>query len=179
MNGKERQVLETKKFLVRALLTLLQDKDYRAISIKEIIEVSQTSRRTFYRHFRNKDDLLDYYLQQLMEEYFDFERGKLPQYSCHEACLHFFSFWYSKRQELQGIIKSRLFSDFIYSWTAYAPLLVKTLFIECREEDVLLRMRFFIGGFCNTIWHWLEQEEPDSPERMTANFLKAFENGLW
>lgn len=59
MDGKQLQVQETKEMLKQGLLTLLQSQDFSEISVTDIIEVSQTSRRTFYRHFRNKRALLD------------------------------------------------------------------------------------------------------------------------
>lgn len=109
MDGKQLQVQETKEMLKQGLLTLLQSQDFSEISVTDIIEVSQTSRRTFYRHFRNKRALLDYYLQELMKEYFRVEEDMQSKPNQYEAYLYLFRFWYSKRQELRGLVKSQLF----------------------------------------------------------------------
>ncbi|KXT83035.1 Transcriptional regulator [Streptococcus sp. DD11] len=171
MDGKKLQVQETKDMLVRALLTLLQSQDFTAISVKDIIEVSQTSRRTFYRHFRNKSDLLDYYFQQLTEEYFAMELEMLEKYDDREAFLHLFRFWYGKRQELRGIIRSKLFSPFVFAWNVHGPAVIERFFGEDQMDGNLFRIHFLIGGFSNSIWSWLQQEEPEPPEVITDYFL--------
>ncbi|MGF1372526.1 TetR/AcrR family transcriptional regulator [Streptococcus infantarius] len=47
----------------------MKDKNYEDIKIKDILEISQVSRRTFYRHFANKQELLNYYFEKVIDEY--------------------------------------------------------------------------------------------------------------
>lgn len=56
--GKDRQIRRTQNLLREALATLLHQKDYDAIVVKEILERANVGRSTFYTHFKNKDDLL-------------------------------------------------------------------------------------------------------------------------
>lgn len=171
MDGKQLQVLETKEMLKQGLLTLLQSQDFSEISVTDIIEVSQTSRRTFYRHFRNKRALLDYYLQELMKEYFRVEEDTLNKPNQYEAYLYLFRFWYSKRQELRGLVKSQLFSSFISAWNAHSPAVLQSFFKEQMDMQ-LFRIHFLIGGYSNAIWNWLQEEEPERPEVITDYFFK-------
>lgn len=47
----------------------MKDKNYEDIKIKDILEISQVSRRTFCRHFANKQELLNYYFEKVIDEY--------------------------------------------------------------------------------------------------------------
>ncbi|MBR0519963.1 MAG: TetR/AcrR family transcriptional regulator [Spirochaetales bacterium] len=57
---------ESTKFVMdnitKALLTLMKDKPITSISICAIIDKSMASRNSFYRHFKDKDDILRYYI---------------------------------------------------------------------------------------------------------------------
>ena len=61
--GKVKQIKDTKDRLFLSLISLMKDKSYEEIKIKDILEISQVSRRTFYRHFTNKQELLNYYFE--------------------------------------------------------------------------------------------------------------------
>ena len=54
----DRRVHKTKKLLHQALASLIQEKPYDAIVVKEILDRADVGRSTFYAHFRDKDDLL-------------------------------------------------------------------------------------------------------------------------
>lgn len=52
-------VIRTKKALKLALISLLNDKQLREITIKEIVSTAGYTRGTFYAHYQYKEDLLD------------------------------------------------------------------------------------------------------------------------
>ena len=53
-----RQVQKTLNLLRNALSDLIREKDYDAITVREILERANVGRSTFYTHFRDKDELL-------------------------------------------------------------------------------------------------------------------------
>ena len=55
---KDRQVQKTQSLLRQALLSLLAEKPYDSVAVKEILDRAKVGRSTFYMHFRDKDDLL-------------------------------------------------------------------------------------------------------------------------
>ena len=55
---KDRRVQKTQTLLRQALLSLLAEKAYDSIVVKEILDRANVGRSTFYMHFRDKDDLL-------------------------------------------------------------------------------------------------------------------------
>ena len=55
---------ETKAKIFRAAKHILQKHGYEALSIKYICEEAGVSNGSFYHHFKTKDDLLSYYIEE-------------------------------------------------------------------------------------------------------------------
>src|SRR5262245_53483333 len=56
---RDRRVQRTKTSLHDALIGLAIEKPYPSIAVKEILDRANVGRSTFYTHFRDKDDLLE------------------------------------------------------------------------------------------------------------------------
>jgi AcrR family transcriptional regulator len=54
----DRRVQKTQKLLREALVSLIHEKAYDSIVVKEILDRANVGRSTFYTHFRDKDELL-------------------------------------------------------------------------------------------------------------------------
>jgi AcrR family transcriptional regulator len=57
--SKDRRVQKTQALLHGALASLIHEKSYDAIVVKEILARANVGRSTFYTHFRDKDELLE------------------------------------------------------------------------------------------------------------------------
>jgi AcrR family transcriptional regulator len=55
---KDRRVQKTQDLLHEALASLIREKAYDSISVKEILDRANVGRSTFYMHFGDKDELL-------------------------------------------------------------------------------------------------------------------------
>ena len=55
---------ETKERIFQAAKTILQKSGYENLSIKNICEEAGVSNGSFYHHFKTKDDLLSYYIEE-------------------------------------------------------------------------------------------------------------------
>src|SRR6516162_298042 len=55
---KDRRVQKTRALLHEALGSLIREKPYDEIAVKEILDRANVGRSTFYMHFQDKDDLL-------------------------------------------------------------------------------------------------------------------------
>ena len=54
----DRRVARTQKLLRDALHSLIHERDYDSIAVKEILDRANVGRSAFYMHFRDKDELL-------------------------------------------------------------------------------------------------------------------------
>ena len=57
--SKDRRVQKTQALLHGALASLIHEKSYDAIVVKEILARANVGRSTFYTHFRDKEELLE------------------------------------------------------------------------------------------------------------------------
>lgn len=66
--GDDRRVRRSRRALRTALVDLVLEKGFRAITVDEIVERADVARATFYAHYRDKDDLLVDIVRDLTEE---------------------------------------------------------------------------------------------------------------
>lgn len=64
----DRRALRSKRLIVGALRELILEKDYKKISVSDIVERADIGRATFYAHFEDKDDLGKFMFGQLMAQ---------------------------------------------------------------------------------------------------------------
>lgn len=57
MTKPDRRVQRTRERLQKALIELIGEREYDAITIQEIVDHANVGRTTFYAHYRSKDDL--------------------------------------------------------------------------------------------------------------------------
>lgn len=83
---------QTKLWIINSLLTLLEKRDYSSITINMIVDHAQLGRRTFYRHFKTKDDAMRYITELLMDQ---FAKQLLENHSSgmEEVAIAYFQFW--------------------------------------------------------------------------------------
>ena len=68
VNQNDLRVIKTKRGLRDAFIRLLLQKGYDAISIQDIATEAQAARVTFYRHYKDKEELLVDCLNVIYEE---------------------------------------------------------------------------------------------------------------
>ena len=71
----EKAALQQRK-LEECLLSVMQDKPYSEITVSSLCEQTDLSRKTFYRLFESKQDVLDSLIDRTLREYIRFS---LPQ----------------------------------------------------------------------------------------------------
>ena len=64
LTKQQQKSRETKNKIFNAAKNILQEKGYEALSIKNICEEAGVSNGSFYHHFKTKDDLLSYYIEE-------------------------------------------------------------------------------------------------------------------
>lgn len=55
MNGKQRMVEQSKQWLCDALINLMTKENFQDISITEIAQTAELSRKTFYHSFKTRN----------------------------------------------------------------------------------------------------------------------------
>jgi len=71
MEIQDRRVRRTQQLLARALIALTLEKGYEAVTIRDITERADIGYATFFRHYRDKDELLEDVLDVVLAELID------------------------------------------------------------------------------------------------------------
>jgi AcrR family transcriptional regulator len=71
------RVKRTRALIVRAFGELVEEKGHRGLTVREITERATINRATFYDHFRDQHELLDYFMGEAFREKL---RRRLPEW---------------------------------------------------------------------------------------------------
>ncbi len=69
MNRQESKYFRTASLMDEAFLLLLEEKDYEAITMKEICQRAGVNRTTFYLHYESVNDLLEETIEMINERF--------------------------------------------------------------------------------------------------------------
>lgn len=64
----DRRILRTKSAIRAALISLIEEKGFEALSVKDLMTKANLNRGTFYLHYQDKFDLLDQTLEEITRD---------------------------------------------------------------------------------------------------------------
>ena len=63
MKGKDR--------ITESLIELMKTNEFENITIKDITQLAEVNRSTYYRNFKSKEDIIKYRIESIMDEYLE------------------------------------------------------------------------------------------------------------
>jgi len=181
MSGErmDRRVRRTKEALRRALIEEILQQGYARVTVQDVIDRADVGRSTFYTHFRDKDDLLFYGLEELRAA-FDPARqepGRSPTLAVFEHMHRSARVWRAMagRRGADAFLRQlhRLLSDLLRSHLQTrlpaAPTQVPLDAIVEFATSTLIGL--------GSRW-WLERETSHSPQEMDRIYRRLTEPGI-
>lgn len=180
MNVKKRkQFTLVDMDMINALLSLMETKPYNEISIKEIIYTSKVARCTFYRHYKNKDELLLKCCEEVAQE-FSKALSAEGYKTMYDVAIAYFSFWKEHQHFIALLRKNNLLYMFLQSYDEWMFSVSKN--VKYTNESVSafsftpkIRYYFFFG--VNGLWgianRWLMYGCKETPEEL-AQYVIGF-----
>lgn len=173
--------IKTKKSIKQALLILLNERDISNITISELAETANVSRKTFYLHYKDIGEILDD-IKADLAELFDQSLMKSRVVGFRVRMLNFTS------NIVQKVKSDEHYYTLIAS-SSYAKIIFDSLEVKLQQEllyaldtETKLPMQkkvslvdFMIGGIINTVLKWAKDESDISTEEM-SNILFEFIN---
>lgn len=163
--------------LINALETLMYEIPYEDISIKQIIVTAKVARCTFYRHYKNKEDLLNRLCQVIIHDFSTelFDKGWETLY---DTAIAYFSFWKTHRDFIEMLRRNKLLYYFLDNYDNLMFNVSKEVKYNDDELDGFsfspkIRYHFFFG--MNGLWgianRWLMYGCKESPEELTQYII--------
>ncbi len=167
--------LRSKMWITNSLLSLMEEKDFNKISIKEIIDNADLTRQTFYRNFNSKEDVLFEYVSKIYKECFD----KIEQISNKNLkiiLITYFEHWHKYKELLLLARKSNFnykFMDFYYPFmNEYFEKLIIRLPDNFDAKTDYIK-HFLLGGLIQVKTHWAERDFLETPEELAELVLQS------
>lgn len=175
MSSHEKQKELSKKWLADSFIELIQTKPYEDITVSEISANADLARRTFYRVFGSKNELICYIIENLVHEYI-IDLQTTENITMEKLTLIFFGF-FEKHKNLIEIFKCNHLEYFILeSFNKYLPTIrVSACKNKMSDNPEIDKMFMLIsgGGFFNLLMYWTESNSDITPKELSQLVPKA------
>ncbi|MDO5574866.1 MAG: TetR/AcrR family transcriptional regulator [bacterium] len=176
MNTTNGRIAEqSKQAFINALLTIMKQYDYREITITQIAQEAQLSRKTFYRLFSDKDAIIILLFENLLNNLMtQIRENDIHHY--WEVVQIYFDFWEAQGQLLSLIKRNgllTLLSECMYQHSQEVFKCVRSneiAHVFSRELPYLLA--YAVGGMQSMLLKWIE-DDMQIPSSEIITKLKA------
>lgn len=160
--------LRSKKMIMDTLLQLMEQYPYPEITVKHIILEAAVSRKTFYRNFLSKDDVLNSCIDIILYDYFETLNNR-DEYSFLKILDIIFAFCEKNRELLFLLRNNELLYLLLIRLNHMLPEEHRKITrhipgTDFRNNNQLLPqyvISFNIGGIWNIIAEWIENDMQD------------------
>lgn len=162
--------IRSRKQITGALLSLMEKYPYEEISVKQIVLETDLVRKTFYRNFKSKDDVLRTHIRAILRDYFDIVNNAKG-----DVLTTVFAFADKNKKLLKLLDKNDMMyyvlqgmNEFILSMKdkTNPELNPFTKLFEGLDSDYLITLN--IGGIWNVISLWVRRGMKDDPDKVKA-----------
>jgi len=187
----DRRVRRTRRALQKALIELILEKSYDAVTIEEITDRADLGRTTFYLHFRDKEELLMHAIETICEDFIETHSSLLAEidspenaikklrYNLDERILyHIFAHARDNADLYKVMLRgeggaraTRRFANIIRDETIKRLEQIKGLPIKVPIEIFAV---YFSGTIMEMVTWWLEEDQPLPIPQMVAYFQQLF-----
>lgn len=170
--------IRSKNEITSSLLQLMKAYPYSEITVKQILLESHIARKTFYRNFLSKDDVLDSYINCIMFQYVN-SLQQLEDCQLSNILDIIFSFCLQNQELLFLLRDNGLTHLLLEKWNTFIPMIHEQiagdncpLFQSFSPEQVSYIIACNVGAVWNIIMKWIEYDMNGTPEDMKKTLLK-------
>lgn len=168
--GSNQIAVRSQNMLLDALNELLDEKEYKEISIREICDRSGISRQTFYKLFGSKENLLLFRLENSphAEKHTDEETEIV---TLMDTCRHYSQYISANYSQMRMLLENNLMEVF-YTQTYTALSTCRQSFVNLSDTEREYAAQFISAGLCRLTQKYIrEHEEPDQSELTNLSYI--------
>ena len=185
LRQQDRRVRKTKAQLRRCLAALMKTKKINEITVKELTDLSDLNRGTFYLHYKDVFDLLEQTESELIEEFdqtldrFDLSTFKKPPTALFEEI-------FTLVKENKDIVGVLIGDNGDLNFTMQMCTIVEKRCLKSmmghvtivNPEYAKLYTRFLLSGCIGIIQYWIRTDCAESPHKLAVTTEKIVTDGL-
>ena len=179
-SGEHRKVRYTKMVIRESFFELLERKELREITVKELCELADINRGTFYSHYMDIHDLVEKLGQEYVQKMKAVSRFEnIGENNQMEMFIDIFSHIKNSFRDFKALLLIPSFSRYLdeilaevyehhaLAWRGKNP--------QISENMIEYSFAFLASGSTRVIHKWIENDFEESPEEI-AKFINAFTN---
>lgn len=177
----DRRVRRTKALLLQGLMQLMETKDVKDISVKELSDLADINRGTFYLHYNDVYDLLAQIEDELFVEFHDIiDRTLAPaNHSPRITLFEIFSFLERHMEVVRVIIGPHGDLSFVNRLKDLVQNRLDSILAVRRAAEYGCYLESFaVSGCIGVIETWIAQPAPPGPEVMAEICSALLEQGF-
>ncbi|GHO49727.1 TetR/AcrR family transcriptional regulator [Ktedonospora formicarum] len=183
----DRRSTRTQRLLGEALVALLLEKRYDAITVQDILERADIGRSTFYEHYWDKEDLLtsqaEWLVESLGNQFEQSSKSHPHDPSVWLPSLALFEHIATHYHHYQALLRGGAVTIFTQTLQQQLRMRVRTqlqaTWTRSNEEDVLDAVAsYVVGTFVTLMQWWLDSEMSWSPQRTHMFFHMLVSSGI-
>ena len=167
--------MQAKETICLSFTELLARRPIEQITVVEIVENCQVSRATFYRHFKDKYDVMNYYYKMIIDDYLDTIAFK----DWADTLVETFLFIRYKKDFFYNAIKTdgeNSFLNFLYhyAFSFYERSYKKYYQLDSLSDRQTNCIGFNCSGAVHLVERWIKnnyQEDPEDMARWSYEFI--------
>lgn len=180
MKKEDRRVRRTRKILTQALTELLQRKQVNEITVKELTDLADMNRGTFYLYYKDIYDMLDKIQDEMFEKLnaiFALREDEQVTEQTKPILLDLFRFIEENQEMCRVLLSPNGDMSFLHRLNEVLREKCLHLYLGsepvANEEDFDYRYSFVVYGCAGIIRAWVGRDCAEKPEQMAelANHL--------
>jgi len=164
--------VKSQEMITKALLDLMKEKPYPKITISEIADRANRVRRTFYAHFKSKEEVLECHIDQIIEDYIEYY-AQLEDHSELSLAEVYFKLW-AEHIDFVLLLKKNDLLILLKGFEKYLEELDNHFeAFKCfgiSEDAVEYAPMFYAGALWSTLDKWIENGMQESPGQIGQLF---------
>lgn len=177
--AQDRRVRKTRKLLRQSLFQLMEHKRVQDITVREITELSDLNRGTFYIHYKDVFDMVEQIERELFEDFNRVFEDFTPNIE-HNDPLPLFIELFRYLKENADVGRALIGPNGDMAFISRLKTLVrerclaawKQLFALSGESNFDYFYAFIASGFVGLIDLWYQRNMPEEPEAMALMAVK-------
>jgi len=165
MNETDARVVRTRAQLHKAFIQLVIAQGYEAITVLDIVKQAKVGRKTFYRHYQDKEALLDATLEELLIEGRSFLLPPDSPQAAEENTIQALRVAHRYADLFRVLLRSPVAEQLLQPMLRFGFTEGHRFFGGSTTPDPLVAYHFVSTMMALTRW-WLDQPIPYPPEEM-------------
>ncbi|MGG2055707.1 TetR/AcrR family transcriptional regulator [Lysinibacillus pakistanensis] len=166
-----------KEDIINGLFSVMEKYNFTLITVTQITQEASVGRKTFYRYFKNKEEVLEESINLLFIEYSSFQENYFS--SKYEVLIYnHFLFWSNHLTFLKLMYNHELMLYIFKQYQRYVPKLNKNYLIniEVKPITAIYANAFTTGIFWSMLYTWIENGAKETPTELANICIQFLQN---